>query len=359
MATLHRPDPILRPDVPAVDRGIPPRDVARRLAAGSMGIVTDAYGTGADILDALVDHLQPPPAGAPFEARQAYQAAYRAASLRLLAPVVDHRVALENAAPIGFLAELYPELDRFALPLVELQDLHGAWRRYVDGVPMPVLGRSLHPFYGTYVPRRMLHLELFATWLSQYRGPRDRAVDVGTGCGVLALQLARAGFAQVRATDCNPNAIESVRRELAQHEEPPAVTLECTDLLGEGDDRADLVVFNPPWIQGRVASLLDRARIFEAGLFERFFDQVQARVQPGGRVVLLFSNLIRLSQPGVPHPIDAELERGRFTLIERMQRRVKKPGTGRRRNTKERVEVWELAPAPGALSDAPPSTVAP
>ena len=38
------------------------------------------------------------------------------------------------------------------------------------------------------------------------------ALDVGTGAGVLALMLARAGFEHVEAVDINPNACESVRR---------------------------------------------------------------------------------------------------------------------------------------------------
>ena len=38
-------------------------------------------------------------------------------------------------------------------------------------------------------------------------------------------------------------------------------------------------------------------------------------------------------------PIEAELERGRFVLDERLQRKVK-PSPGRR--TRERVEVWVL-----------------
>lgn len=55
---------------------------------------------------------------------------------------------------------------------------------------------------------------------------------------------------------------------------------------------------------------------YEDGLFERFFDQALKRLAPGGRVVLVFSNLIELVQPDVPHPIQTELDRGRFALVE-------------------------------------------
>jgi hypothetical protein len=55
-------------------------------------------------------------------------------------------------------------------------------------------------------------------------------------------------------------------------------------------------------------------------------------------VVLVFSNIIELSQPDVPHPIQTEFDRGRFTLVEKLTRKVKPL----QRRTREKVEVWEL-----------------
>jgi 16S rRNA G1207 methylase RsmC len=102
---------------------------------------------------------------------------------------------------------------------------------------------------------------------------------------------------------------------------------------------ADLIVSNPPWMKGDVGRTLDLAMYFQDGFFERFFDQALRRLAPGGRVVLVFSNIIELSQPDVPHPLQTELDRGRFTLVEKLTRRVKPL----RRRTREKVEVWELA----------------
>jgi hypothetical protein len=345
--TLHRPEPILRHDASPVDGRTPPGRAAARLRDGEVLMVTDSYGTGAEILAQLQSLLRPPPRDASFAARQAAQRTHRAASLRLLAPVVDHRLALADARPIGFLPDLYPELNTFDLPFVQLQELHGAYGRYREGVHLGVLGHRVHPFYGTYVPARVSHLELFGTWLSQFQGPRTRAVDVGTGCGVLAFMLAKAGFERVLATDCNPNAVESVARELRRWPSAPPIDLHCGDLLGEDTTPADLIVFNPPWIRGEAEGLLDRSLYFEDGLFERFFDQATARLNPDSRIVLLFSNVLELVQPDVPHPILAELERGRLRLVQKLKRKVKPAPskTGQRRRTRERVEVWELASA--------------
>ncbi len=342
--TLYRPEPILKHAATRVDRDTSPRRAAERLRNGEVLLVSDSYGTGADILAELRSQLEQPAEDASYALRQAFQRTYREVSLRLLASIVEHRLALSNAAPIGFLRELYPELQAFVLPLVEVQKLHGAWLLYQQGVHLAVLGHRVFPFYGTYAPTRTSHLELFGTWLSQYRGPRTRAIDVGTGCGVLALMLCRAGFEQVLATDNNPNAIESVVRELTRH--PWPIEVHCGDLLGDDLRPADLIVFNPPWTKGVVQGPLDGALYFEDGLFERFFEQASTRLTPSGRVVVVFSNVIELVQPEVPHPIRSELERGRFRLVQTKRRKVKPPTRGgRRRTTKERVEVWELEPA--------------
>lgn len=340
---LYRPPPISTPLGEPVDRRTHFRKAARRLLAGDTLRVGDHYVTGVGVIEALVAALRP--STADQAAKQAYREAYRQHAWRLLAPVEQGRVALTGAPEIGFLGELYPELDAFWLPFPEVRDLAKAWRRYDEGVPMPVLGHRMHPFYGAYLPTRTTHLELFATWLSGWTGARDTAIDVGTGSGVLALMLARAGFGQVLATDVNPNACESVRREIARRPEPPPIEARLADLLGGGAEPADLIVFNPPWILGPVDNLLDRALHCDADLFRRFFDQAHARLSPGGRVVLVFSNMIRLVQPEASHPIDTELARGRFELVNTMVRRIKSaPGQARpARPTAERVEVWELA----------------
>ncbi len=341
---MHRPAPVLQHAACPVDGTIVPRQAAQRLRDGDVLIVTDRYSTGAEIIDQLQALMPIPPEAASYEQRQAARRAHRAASLRLLAPIAGHRVALADARPIGFLRELYPEHPSFSLPFVQVQELHGAWGRYQEGTHLAVLGHRVHPFFGTYVPTRVCHLELFGTWLSQYQGLRTQAVDVGTGCGVLAFMLCRAGFERVLATDNNPNAVESVSRELDRLSPAPPIDVLHGDLLGEGTTPADLIVFNPPWMQGDVEGLLDGALYFEDGLFERFFEQASTRLTPSGRIVLLFSTVIQLVQPDHPHPIAAELERGRFELVQKLQRKVK-PGrsrTGQRRRTKERVEVWEL-----------------
>jgi hypothetical protein len=342
---LHRPDPIPVHAAQTVDRKAAPEQVATRLRDGEVLLVTDHYGTGVRILDQLLVLMPAPPGDAPFAVRQDHRRALRDASLRLLAPIKNHRLDLHDANTIGFLKKLYPDMPSFFLPFIQAQELHGAWSKYLEGVHLPVLGHRVHPFYGTYAPTRMAHLEVFGTWLSQYKGPRTRAVDVGTGCGVLALMLCRAGFERVLATDLNPNAVESVSHEVRRLPSAPPIDVACGDLLSRIDKPVELIVFNPPWLHGEIDGLIARALQYDDGFFERFFDQAVERLTPDGRLVIIFSNVGQLVQPQRPHPILAELERGRLRQVQLMNRRIKppQPESGPRRRTKEKVQVWELA----------------
>lgn len=338
-AALHRPEPVLRPSAQPVDQNVPPAQAAAWLVDGRSLLVRDRFGTGLDILAALRVKLDDPGEDGGYVAKRAFREAFTAASNRLLVSVVGRKVALPDAPRSGFLAELYPDHADFALPVEDARVLSSAWDWYEKGVHFPVLGYRVHPFWGTYIPARMEHLELFGTWLAKYQGARNRAIDVGTGSGVLSLQMAKAGFQKVVATDINPNAIESVARQLRRLPKTPAIELQHADLLGSDPGPFDLIVSNPPWMKGEVGRTLDLAMYFQDGFFERFYEQSLQRLAPGGRIVFVFSNIIELSQPDVPHPIQTELDRGRFRLVEKLTRRVKPL----RRRTREKVEVWELA----------------
>lgn len=336
---LHRPSPVDPSRARAVAPDEEPERIARSLRRGEQRLLSTDYAHAADALDALRDLLPPAPRTASYEARQSAEQRFREAALHLLVPVRNHQLDLRGSEPIAMLAELYPERTDFTLPFVRVQELYGASRSYVEGRHLAVLGRRLHPFYGTYLPTRTEHLELFATWLARYDGPKVQATDVGTGSGVLALMLLRTGFSTVWATDLNPNAVESVRRERERLDPVPDLRPVCGDLLAEAP-ADELIVFNPPWMQGAPGSLVDRALYYEDGLFERFFDQLDARLGADGRAVIVFSNVLRLVQPDVPHPLDEELKRGRFVLEDKLQRRVKPTPPARR--TKEKVELWVL-----------------
>lgn len=351
MSKLHRPNPVTARDLTPIDRTDDFSRVVEGILAGRRGRVTDSWATAEALVEALAHRLPRPPEDAPQPQRRAWKKAWEHANRGLLAPIEKGRIALYGAPRIGLIRALYPKKRAFCLPMLELHRLLRADKLYSEGVPMPVLGHALHPFWGTYVPTRTDHLELFGTWLSGYEGGRKYAIDVGTGSGVLAFMLAKAGFGAVLATDSNPNAVESVRRDVGRRPPPAVITPWLGDLLPAEGPHANLIVFNPPWLVGPVESPLDAALYTEdPHLVDRFVEAALPRLAPHGRLVVVFSNLIELVQPERAHPVRRLIEAGRVVEVDKLQRKARgaKKADGGRRRTRERVEVWVLAKPPPA-----------
>ncbi len=142
-----------------------------------------------------------------------------------------------------------------------------------------------------YAPAEDTHLVLHG--LAVKRGAR--ALEVGTGRGDIALELARRG-ARVEATDVNPAAV-AVASARAQAEGLP-VRFSLGDLFGPCEGVFDLVVFNPPYLPtapgDRVKGPLDAA--FDGGpdglaVTRRFLAALPARLAQGGRALTVVSSL--------------------------------------------------------------------
>jgi hypothetical protein len=345
---IRRPEPVQGDlEVTAVKKVTDPQWAAQELLAGEYLLVLDFFSTGLTLLSALKQLLQQKHQDTSFQGERALRSTFQAASQRLLAPIENNTLALRKAPQIGWLQELYPDQADFLLPFPQVQGLNSSWQWFQKGILFPVLSKPVHPFYGTYFPTRFEHLELFGDWLETFQGKRESALDIGTGCGVLALHMLEQGFKQVFATDINPNAVESVRRHAESHGLEPALELEHADLLGSFEGQADLIVFNPPWLPAIPHSDLDKAMYFEPDLFERFFAQAYEALAFDGRLVLIFSTLITQTGGGKLHPIEAALQPGgAFELVAKHERGVRAGSRKTRRSKQtrknEKVEVWEL-----------------
>lgn len=324
---------------------LPPKAVKKSAASLSVLLkeeyllLDSSFRDGLQLLNQLSHHLQKPSEKAPYREQKLFAQQFRKQSSYLLVPILDHQIQLQGAPECGFLKEFYPEHSEFLLPFPQVQELAGAWLQYRDGIKFPVLGHRLHPFYGTYFPKRTAHLELFATWLHQYQGAKESCVDMGAGSGILSFLLERKGFQSILAIDYNPNAIESIQREVQRHSYQHIKPI-LSNLFTEIKDEVELIVFNPPWIRGESDSLVNQALFSDEKLLQHFFEQAHQRLKPAGRIVLVYSNIGSLLFPKEPHPLFAELDKGRFTLAQKLQRKIK-PSSPQKR-TKEKVEIWEL-----------------
>jgi methylase of polypeptide subunit release factors len=116
-----------------------------------------------------------------------------------------------------------------------------------------------------------------------------RALDMGTGSGIGALALARAGLAVV-AVDVNPEAVRCARINALLNRLEGAVDVREGDLFGPAGDVAfDVIAFNPPFFEGTPSDLHDAAWR-GAGVFERFAAELPGHLAPGGLALVLLSD---------------------------------------------------------------------
>lgn len=223
-----------------------------------------------------------------------------------LAHAPDAAAALQDALGEGLAP---PGL----LPLRDLLGMIGAreWRQ--TGVEVPALGARLHPRYGVFAPVRGEHVDLVAEAARRWPVAGRQALDVGTGTGVLAFVLARAG-AVVTATDLSAAALASAAEDAARLGLAGQVAVARADLFPPA--AFQVVVCNPPWLPAEAVTPLDLAVYDPGGAFlSRFLAGLPAHLEPGGEAWLILSDLaerIGLRQPG---EVEDLIERSGLTVV--------------------------------------------
>ncbi|MFR9728421.1 methyltransferase [Saccharopolyspora sp. MS10] len=220
--------------------------------------------------------------------------AQRARLLGMLLVPVDAgcAVPLRRAPEVreACLAAGCPADEPFVLSLRELLGIIGAheWRR--TGIEVPALEGRIHPHYGVFAPLRTDYLDLIA---SEPLPAARVAFDVGTGTGVLAALLARRGVRRVVATELDERALACAEENIAGLGLAEQVEVRAADLYPE--ERAGLVVCNPPWLPVKPSAALQRA-VHDPGsrMLRGFLGGLAAHLEPGGEGWLVLSDLAEL-----------------------------------------------------------------
>jgi len=166
-------------------------------------------------------------------------------------------------------------------------------------------------------------------------GPlRGRALDLGTGSGLLAILCARMG-ASVLATDLNPHALALARRNAGRN----GVEIEVlrADLFEGVAGKFDLVLFNPPYLPTGPGDLtgdrwldlsVDGGRDGLAPA-RRFLEGLGAHLAPRGRALTLVSSLSQATLEPPPGLVLRPVATGKleFELLTVLEAR-RAPGRG-------------------------------
>lgn len=340
-----RPEPIL-PDgqILRVTKKTALEPVIQSLLDEKYALIEDRYHTGMMVLSELKNQIFGNKAKSDFKAYRGKRSEFHEASNKLLVPIKDNKIALVKSPEIGWLQELYPDSTDFMLSFPQIQGLNSSWQWYLKGISYPGLKKKIHPYYGTYFPTRFEHLRLFFNWLKRYSGPKTSAIDVGTGCGVLSFQLLSEGFKKVIASDISNNALISVLKSAEEFDFKDRLDILQSDLFEQITGKADLIVFNPPWLPAKSEITgLDHAIYYESGLFERFFEQAENYLNADGSLVLLFSNLAQTEGVTQNHPVKTELSKyNRFRKIDLFEKKAAKASRKSKRRSHRKDEIIEL-----------------
>jgi release factor glutamine methyltransferase len=150
---------------------------------------------------------------------------------------------------------------------------------------------------GVYAPAEDTRL-LLDTVLREPLPPDARVCDLGTGSGLLALELAAAGAGEVVAVDIGRRAVLGARINAAVRGLP--VRACRSDLLSGVDGLFDLIVANPPYVPALTAAPRphSKARAWDAGrdgrsILDRICSDAPAHLKPGGSLWIVHSGVCR------------------------------------------------------------------
>lgn len=142
------------------------------------------------------------------------------------------------------------------------------------------------------------------------RAGGQRALDMGTGTGYVAIYLAGQGFQSIDAVDISPRALKTARANVIAAGVQDRVRVFASDLFAATTGRYDVIAFNSPmnaneseltrWITStlrrfdRLAGFLTRlAKPFSSSLrgelVARFLGECSTHLNDGGRVVMVLS----------------------------------------------------------------------
>ena len=175
-------------------------------------------------------------------------------------------------------------------------------RRRASGYPLPYLTGRIE-FYGLefeVTPETLIPRPETETLVDLALAHRPATVvDVGTGCGCIAVALAaRLPNATVYAIEIAPPALAVARRNVERHGVAARVHLLIGDVLTPISGPVHLIVSNPPYVPtGDCASLPVSVRDHEPRLaldggpdglsvIRRLLAQAPAKLRPGGRLLI-------------------------------------------------------------------------
>lgn len=136
---------------------------------------------------------------------------------------------------------------------------------------------------------------------SVHVNPTDTVLELGTGCGLIALACAQLG-ARVVCTDINPHAVQLTKKNIIRNQSLLKGNIEVRtgDLFSviKRDEHFTVIIFNPPYLPTAPhKKKKDWPEVAVDGgtdglqLIKRFIHEATHHLGPHGRLYFVFSSL--------------------------------------------------------------------
>jgi len=144
---------------------------------------------------------------------------------------------------------------------------------------------------GVYQPRK--DSRLLADELAGQGFAGSSLLDVGTGCGYLAV-IAASNGADAVAADINEDGLRAVRENAGRNDVDVRVVR--SDMFGAVDEVFDYIVFNPPYLPGSREGVSMEQLAWNGGrsgrkVLERFIGRCSSYLAEDGVVLIVQSSL--------------------------------------------------------------------
>ncbi len=209
----------------------------------------------------------------------------------------DHTIPLRRAPDVSVAClEAYGlATEPYAISLRELLGVISAheWRK--NGVPVladeegePIF---IYPHYGVFSPIRGEYLELVCSApLPKLLDTESIAFDIGVGTGVLSVILAMRGVKKIIATDQDDRALACAKENIERLSLDSSIQVIKANLFPQ--EKASLIVCNPPWVPARPSSTLEHAVYDpESQMLKGFLGELKNHLLPDGEGWLILSDL--------------------------------------------------------------------
>jgi len=120
----------------------------------------------------------------------------------------------------------------------------------------------------------------------------EKVLDMGTGCGIVALHLAKKGC-NVLAVDINEKAVENARKNARINK----LKIECrkSDLFSAIEEKFDLIAFNPPYLPTKGEDIAWDGGKEGIEVIRDFLKEAKNYLERNGRIFIVLSSLCNIN----------------------------------------------------------------